>query len=97
MSTTTKHLHRRLNKLAGKPGPSHDDVRMSAALEVLRTATGHVDAGEREKWASRCASGTATPADEARLAALPLDALEAAGLETALGYAILLNGIFKDV
>ena len=74
-----------------------EEARRIAASITLRDAVGLPYSDEFEKWAERCADGKATPADRARLDALPRDVLDAAGLVSAQEYAVRMNQIHKAV
>ena len=87
-------LRKRVNKLNGVPVPAEHAAK-AAALVTLRAATVNLCGSDREQWLQRVAKGRATAADEAVLAALPADALQAAGM-TASEYVRLVHRVLTD-
>ena len=87
-------LRKRVNKLIGVPVPAEHAAK-AAALVTLREATVNLCGPDRQQWFQRVAKGRATVADEEVLAALPADALEAAGL-TGIEYMRLMHRVLTD-
>lgn len=85
MSTTTARA-RRIKALGRTPVPPELAAK-AAALETLHRESVRLAGADRERWFKRCANGTASPEDLAKLALLPEAALKAAGADDALDYA----------
>ena len=87
-------MRKRINKLIGVPVPAEHAAK-AAALVTLRDATVNLCGSEREQWLQRVAKGPATAADQVVLAALPADALKAAGM-TGIEYVRLMHRVLMD-
>jgi hypothetical protein len=86
--TTTNGLRRRVDSLTATLVAAPIPPAATAAYTTLRAATVELCAaagGDREQWLHRCADECTTPSDLALLAAVPADALIAAGV-SAIGY-----------
>ena len=87
-------MRKRTDKLIGAPVPAEHGAK-AAALVTLRAATVNLCGSDREQWLQRVAEGRATAADEEVLAALPVDALKAAGV-TGIEYVRLMHRVLTD-
>lgn len=94
MSTPT--LARRLDAFGPAVPPTQ--AAKAQALQTLHDASFAACGGrvQREAWFQRAAAGRCTEADDFVLAALPLDALAAVGLESPMAYALATAALHAD-
>ena len=91
---TIRTIRIRIEKLRAtltSPG----NAAMAAAFIALHRATATRGGPDCEQWFHRVANGRATAADEELLAALPSDALNAAGV-TGIEYVRLMHRVLTD-